>query len=169
MQLIARAARRLGLETIRVLERDSTRILDDLSTREDSETIEAGGPRFDRVLVDAPCSGLGTLRRNSDARWRVKPETPALLATLQGSLLERGSEVLRRGGCLVYSTCTLTREENEQVVANFIGHHPNFRIVERDELPDELAPLVGDDGFLRCHPHRHDADGFFAVRLERTE
>jgi 16S rRNA (cytosine967-C5)-methyltransferase len=144
---------------VRTLERDLTRPLQDLP--------DAGGP-FDRVLVDAPCSGLGTLRRNADARWRVGPGDPAKLAKIQRAILRNAAAALRPGGVLVYSTCTLLPEENEEVVDGFLREAKDFRRAGSAELPAHLAPALDAQGSLRCFPHRHDSDGFFAARLERT-
>jgi len=156
LALVGRAARRLGLENMTALARDASLPLGDLP-----------GAPFDRVLVDAPCSGLGALRRNPDARWRVAPEDPARLAATQAGLLAAAAGVLRPGGALVYSTCTLLSEENEAVVAAFLAREPGFRRTDVARLPEALRPLLGEDGTLRTFPHRHGMDGFFAVRLER--
>jgi 16S rRNA (cytosine967-C5)-methyltransferase len=127
----------------------------------------APGRSFDRALVDAPCSGLGTLRRNPDLRWRLRPGDPASLAASQRALLERAAGVLRPGGTLVYSTCTLLEDENEAVMSGFLARRPDYRQLGAHELPERLRPLAGPDGFVRTLPHRHDADGFFMALLER--
>jgi 16S rRNA (cytosine967-C5)-methyltransferase len=157
LDLIRRSARRLGLAAVRTLERDLTRPLQDLP-------VAAG---FDRVLVDAPCSGLGSLRRNADARWRIGPDDPARLAEIQRAILRNAAAMLRPGGSLVYSTCTLLPEENEAVVEAFLREAKRFRRAHFAELPALLAPVLDAEGSLRCLPHRHDADGFYAARLER--
>ncbi len=153
--LLARDARRLGLGNIHTVVADATQPL--------PESVAA--PPFDRVLVDAPCSGLGTLRRNPDARWRVQPDSLNRLADVQRALLTRASTVLRPGGTLVYSTCTLGREENQDVVDAFLADHPDFHVAK--EIPGALHALRGPAGEVRLYPHLHDTDGFFAVRLER--
>jgi 16S rRNA (cytosine967-C5)-methyltransferase len=157
LELVQRHGRRLGLSGLRRIERDVTRPLRDL----------AGGGGFDRVLVDVPCSGIGTLRRNPDLRWRLGPEDPRRLAEIQGTVLRNAADVLRPGGVLVYSTCTLLREENEDVVEAFLRASPEFSLAPAAEAPAEARPLVGADGYLRCLPHVHDTDGFFAARLVR--
>ena len=172
LRLIARATRRLGLSGIHTLERDASRVLADLPTAwlealEGVRDLPARNVLFDRALVDAPCTGLGTLRRNPDARWRLAPGAPAELARIQLSILKRTATVLRPGGHLVYSTCTLTQEENEDVVQTFLRDTPSFRVAVRDELADEVRDVIGDDGFLRCLPHLHGTDGFFAAALVR--
>ncbi len=156
--LLARDARRLGLPNVRTLQADASRPLPE----------SLGPASFDRLLVDAPCSGLGTLRRNPDARWHLRPETLARLATVQRAILLHVAPLLRPGGTLVYSTCTLAPEENEAVIQAFLADAPHYRRARPESLPRRLAPLCGDDGAVRCLPHRHDTDGFFAVRLERV-
>ncbi len=156
LELVRRAARRLQLGRIECAVVDATRGIEDLAPE--------GG--FDRVLVDAPCSGLGTLRRNPDARWRVRPADPARLAELQRALLHRAARVLRPDGVLVYSTCTLLPEENEAVVEGFLREFPQFTLTSPLEAPEEVQALMDASGYLRCWPHRHDTDGFFAARLE---
>ena len=157
LDLVRRAARRLALGRIECRAFDATLDLTDLAPE--------GG--FDRILVDAPCSGLGSLRRNPDARWRVRPTDPARLADVQKALLARASRVLRRGGALVYSTCTLLPEENEAVVEAFLRESPHFALASAHDVPEEVREFMDASGFLRCWPHRHDTDGFFAARLER--
>ena len=153
--LVGRACRRLGLRGVTAVEKDATQDLADLP----------GGP-FDRILVDAPCSGLGTLRRNPDARWRIDPTDPASLASTQRALLARAAALLGPGGTLVYSTCTVWPEENEAVVAAVLEGDPG--LVLCGEAPKPIRPFVEADGFLRTWPHRHGTDGFFAARLTRT-
>ncbi len=159
--LVSRAARRLGLENIQTLARDATQPLGDLPHP------PSLAPGFDRVLVDAPCSGLGTLRRHPDARWRVRPEDLSALREIQLALLRQCAETLRPAGILVYSTCTLIPEENEDVVNELLEHRKDLRRAPRERIPEALHPLLDDVGDLRCLPHQHGTDGFFAARLER--
>jgi 16S rRNA (cytosine967-C5)-methyltransferase len=119
--------------------------------------------RFDRVLIDAPCSGTGTLRRNPEIKWRLAPDDPARLASVQLGILNRATDVIRRGGRLVYSTCSIEREENEDVIFRFIDEGAPFRIIR----PDAHTDLITSEGFVRTFPHRHQTDGFFAAVLER--
>ncbi len=161
LQLVGRGVRRLQIGGVATLERDASKPL--------LELIERDGP-FDRILVDAPCSGLGSLRRNPDARWRLRPEDLPELAKVQRQLLESAAAVLRPGGSLVYSTCTVTPEENESVIRGFMATRASWRIAQKDEAPLSLQPLIDEEGFMRVLPHRpecEDMDGFFAVRLVR--
>jgi 16S rRNA (cytosine967-C5)-methyltransferase len=161
--LVGRGVRRLEVGGVATLERDATKSLKDLA--------EPDGP-FDRILVDAPCSGLGSLRRNPDARWRLRPEDLDSLSTVQRAILESAADVLSPGGSLVYSTCTVTPEENEKVIRGFMATRASWRIAQRAEAPESLRPLIDDEGFLRILPHRPESkemDGFFAVRLVRSQ
>jgi len=156
LDLVRRSVRRLRLGRLRCEVHDANRGFEPWIT----------GSGFDRVLVDAPCSGLGTLRRNPDARWRVQPTDPARLAEIQLVILRNAAAALSPGGVLVYSTCTLLPEENEATVTAFLAENPDFALAAPDTTPAEARPLVGPDGYFRSFPHRHDADGLFAARLE---
>jgi 16S rRNA (cytosine967-C5)-methyltransferase len=123
----------------------------------------ADGVLFDRVLLDAPCSGTGTLRRNPEIRWRLTAGDLPRFADLQRSLLERAAERVRPGGRLVYATCSLEPEENEEVVEGFLRDNAAFRL-DANDVP---AALRTPQGFLRTYPHRHGSDGFFAAVMER--
>ncbi|HEX8688332.1 MAG TPA: RsmB/NOP family class I SAM-dependent RNA methyltransferase, partial [Pyrinomonadaceae bacterium] len=117
---------------------------------------------FDRVLVDAPCTGTGTLRHNPEIRWRLARESFRELPSVQARILSEAARVLRRGGRLVYSTCSVEREENEEVVAAFLGSNADFRQAEAAPAP---APLLLPNGAARTWPHRDDVDGFFVAAL----
>ncbi|HEX8355522.1 MAG TPA: 16S rRNA (cytosine(967)-C(5))-methyltransferase RsmB [Pyrinomonadaceae bacterium] len=119
---------------------------------------------FDRVLVDAPCTGTGTLRHNPEIRWRLSPESFKGLPSVQARIISEAARVLRRGGRLVYSTCSVEGEENEEVVAAFLRANTDFRRAEASPAP---APLLAPDGAARTWPHRDDVDGFFVAALER--
>lgn len=124
------------------------------------------GRRFDAVLLDAPCSGLGTLRRRLDLRWRIKEADIQRLASLQQGLLESASRLVRPGGILIYSTCTLAREENQGQIERFLAGHPEFKPINiEDQLPLGLA----DGYYMQTWPQRHDMDGMFAVKLQRRD
>ncbi len=123
---------------------------------------------FDRVLVDAPCSGLGTLRRDPDIRWRrAEQELPAL-ALQQAALLSRAAAVVRPGGRLVYATCSSEPEENEGVVDTFLATHGDFTIADlRRDNVQPLAPFLDDRGMMRTLPFEHALEAFFAAALVR--
>src|SRR5579885_162948 len=119
---------------------------------------------FDRVLVGAPCTGTGTLRHNPEIRWRLAPENISELASVQARILSEAARVVRRGGRLVYSTCSVEREENEGVVAEFLRARGEFRQVEATHAP---ARLLLTSGAARPWPHSDDVDGFFVAAVER--
>jgi 16S rRNA (cytosine967-C5)-methyltransferase len=124
--------------------------------------------RFDRIVVDAPCSGLGVICRHPDAKWNKKEEDIPRLAELQKAILNSGCSVLRRGGMLLYVTCTLSREENEEVVDACLAQNKDMALVNlRDQAPPGAKDLIDDRGFLRTLPHRHHMDGFFGALLRK--
>jgi 16S rRNA (cytosine967-C5)-methyltransferase len=148
-QALARTVERMGASCVEV------------------RTADAAGPHegsFDRVLVDPPCSDLGTLAARPDVRWRKDPEPPV---ALQAAILEAGANAVRPGGVLVYSTCTISPVENERLIAAFLERRDDFAV---DELPSDLPvwdhPSV--PGFLQTLPHRDGTDGFFIARLRRS-
>jgi 16S rRNA (cytosine967-C5)-methyltransferase len=119
---------------------------------------------FDAVLLDAPCSGLGTLARNPDARWRLAPDDLGRHAARQAALLESLARLVRPGGRLVYATCSLEPEENDGVVRPFLAAHPEF---ETEGLPPWALPF-GDRALVRVDPSRLRTDAFFVARLRRA-
>ena len=128
------------------------------------------GPAFDAVLLDAPCSGLGTVRRDPEIRWRRRPEDLERLAGVQDAMLEEAARVIRPGGRLVYATCSSEPEEDEDRVAAFLDRHPDFRranLVEAVPHGRALAPVVSAAGYLRTWPFEHGLEAFFAAVLRR--
>lgn len=124
---------------------------------------------FDGVLVDAPCSGLGVLRRNPEARWRLQPADIAVLAERQAMILAQAAPLVKPGGRLVYAVCTVTPEETDRQVAAFLARHPAFRLEPLDDLvPAAWQELLDGQGCLRSWPHHFGLDGFFAARLARS-
>jgi 16S rRNA (cytosine967-C5)-methyltransferase len=152
--------RRAGLDNIR------TQVI----AGEDDPVLERLRGEMDGVLVDAPCSGTGTLRRNPDIAWR--PADLGALAAAQTRILAAAARLVRPGGRLVYATCSLLRAENQDVARAFLAAHPDFRA--RPALPVlreqgiALPPDAADGPFLRLLPHRHGCDGFFGALLERA-
>jgi 16S rRNA (cytosine967-C5)-methyltransferase len=124
---------------------------------------------FDRVLVDAPCSGLGTVRRDPDIKWRRHESDLAGLAQRQLTLLQRAAGVVRPGGRLVYATCSSEPEENEMVVNRFMASQPVFRLLDlRHGGRGELIPVLDDRGMVRTLPFTHGLEAFFAAALQRA-
>ena len=125
--------------------------------------------KFDRVLVDAPCTGLGTLRRNPDLKWRQTPEDLAELTVKQANILERAAKLTKAGGRLIYSTCSLLREENEQIAEQFIAKHPEFKLLNAAEILSSQQIALDTGDYLKLLPHLHHTDGFFAAVFEKAE
>ena len=144
---------RFGLKSVDAVALDATGVL----------PFVAAEREFDRVLVDAPCSGTGTLRGNPEIKWRLSPEDITRLADLQLTLLEAAASSVATGARLVYSTCSIEREENEEVVGRFLDTTTLFRVIE----PHAPAALITSDRFVRTYPHRDGTDGFFAAVFER--
>jgi 16S rRNA (cytosine967-C5)-methyltransferase len=145
---------RLGLQSIQLCPGDSR------------ELTQFRG-MCDRVLVDAPCSGLGTLNRHADARWRQTPESVATLAQLQQALLTQAATWVKPHGSLVYSTCTLHPAENEATLATFLAQHPHWHIVP--PVDPLIAPFVSAEGWVKILPHQQQMDGFFMVQLKQIQ
>ena len=138
-----------GFSSIKIILGDATTLGEDLGL-------------FDRVLLDAPCTALGTIRRNPDIKYRYKKKDLLSFHEKQYLLLENTSRLLRRGGVLVYCTCSTEPEEGEQVVERFLKRHGDFYIIK-----ESLFGGLTRDGYLRTYPHRDGMDGFFGVRITR--
>jgi 16S rRNA (cytosine967-C5)-methyltransferase len=123
--------------------------------------------KVDRVLVDAPCTGLGTLRRNPDVKWRQTPASVAEMNLKQAAILASAARLLKPGGRLVYGTCSLLDEENEAIVAQFLASHADFTLVPMKEILAELKIPLEMGDYLKLQPDLHQTDGFFAAALER--
>ncbi|MEY4563670.1 MAG: hypothetical protein RLZZ618_2947, partial [Pseudomonadota bacterium] len=141
-------------------------------SHERDERIKRLSGKIDRVLVDAPCSGLGTLRRNPDMKWRQSPKSVEELRVKQAAILESAARLLKPGGRLVYATCSLLELENEDIAGAFTAaHEKDFKVLPAAEALDKAhagspQDLVRGD-FLRLWPHKHGTDGFFAAVWER--
>ena len=140
-------------------------------SHERDERIKRLTDKLDRVLVDAPCSGLGTLRRNPDLKWRQKPSDIAELNLKQAAILQSAARLLKSGGRLVYATCSVLPEENEAIARAFSAANPDFEPLEVSDILTHLkvndAKKLCDGEFLRLWPHRHGTDGFFAAVWQR--
>lgn len=157
VDLIREGARRLGCEGIDAREWDLTRT--------PAFLVAAS---FDRILVDAPCSGLGVLRRNPETRWRRNPDDLQPLAELQLAILDNVAPLLKPEGVLLYSVCTVSAEETREVVAKFLQRHSDFVQEDLRPLFPEWSELLNDQGCLLTWPGQPDLDGFFAVRFRRN-
>ena len=136
---------------------------------ENDAKIKRLAGKIDRVLVDAPCSGLGTLRRNPDVKWRQTPQSVVELNAKQTAILSSAARLVKPGGRLVYATCSLLDEENEAIVAQFMASHEDFVLVPmKDVLAEQKIALEMQD-YLKLTPHIHQTDGFFAAVLERKK
>ena len=130
------------------------------------------GAKFDRILLDAPCSGTGTLARNPEIKWRLRPEDITRLAELQATMLRNALRALASGGRLVYATCSLEPEENEGVVEKVLSEQPAFRVLTSHELAlkhPRLIPLFDSRGYFWTRPDQHAMDGFNAAVIVRKE
>ena len=123
---------------------------------------------FDRILLDAPCTGLGVLRRNPDIKWKVRPKDFHRLHLVQRQMLSRLAPLLKPEGVLVYATCTVSSEENEATLQGFLSAHPDYHLESaRPYLPPGCGGAVNPMGALQTWPHKHGVDGFYAARLRR--
>ena len=140
---------------------------------ERDDRIKRLAGKIDRVLVDAPCSGLGTLRRNPDLKWRQNPKLVAELSAKQTAILQSAARLLKPGGRLVYATCSLLKEENETIAEAFSAANPGFHLLQAAEVLTqagvENAPKLCSGAFLRLWPHQHQTDGFFAAVWQKAD
>jgi 16S rRNA (cytosine967-C5)-methyltransferase len=131
-----------------------------VSVADAAERLDATGQPFDRVLVDPPCSGLGTLQSRPDLRWRTSPERVIETAALQARILAAGAAAVRPGGTLVYSVCTISRAEGEEVAERFLARDGDF-------VPDPFEGCDPGTSHLQLLPHLDGTDGFFVARFRR--
>lgn len=152
LRVVRESCERLGVRSVRAVALDA------------AAALPFAEETFERVLVDAPCTGTGTLRHNPEIRWRLTPSNINELAAVQQKILSEAARVLIRGGRLVYSTCSVEREENEEIVAAFLRSREDFQQVEATPAP---ASLLLASGAARTWPHRDDVDGFFVAALRK--
>ena len=157
LELIEETAARLGVTIITTLPLNAARSL---------QPLRDG--KFDRILVDAPCSGLGVLRRNPEGKWWKTRQNIAELVLVQKAILGNAAGRLAEGGTLLYATCSTTREENEAVVDDFLSRRTDFVLEDLRELFPDYEELLTERGCFRSWPQRHGMDGFFAARLRRA-
>jgi len=138
-----------------------------LAHENDSKVKRLAG-KFDRVLVDAPCSGLGTLRRNPDLKWRQTANSIAELTVKQATILNSAARLVKAGGHLVYATCSLLESENQAIVSAFLAAHPGFALQPVNEALGRLGASLDTGAYLTLTPDQHGTDGFFAAIMQRT-
>ncbi|QOJ20385.1 MAG: RsmB/NOP family class I SAM-dependent RNA methyltransferase [Gammaproteobacteria bacterium] len=139
-----------------------------IANENDSKVRRLTG-KIDRVLVDAPCSGLGTLRRNPDLKWRQSPQSIEELKTKQAAILSAAAGLLKPGGRLIYATCSLLPEENQAIISGFLAEHPQFTLLNCAELLAQQKIPLNTGEFLQLSPQLHQTDGFFAAALTRID
>lgn len=153
------SVQRLGLSGIRTVRGDASAALSTVLKQ-----------TYDRVLVDAPCSGLGTIARHPDIKWNRREPDIKRISRVQKKILENSAAVVKRGGFILYVVCTYTREETVTVVDNFLRKNCEFFLVDlRTHVPEWGRNLIDNEGFFRSYPHRHHMDGFFAALLKKGE
>lgn len=164
VEIVATDSNRQRLKRLQQnIERHQSRQL----TVRDYEEVVDGRESYDGVIVDAPCSNLGVLQRRADARWRIQEKDLNTLPEIQFKLLEKGAELVKPGGVLVYSTCTFTFEENEMVIDRFLSDHIDF---EPGTIPPAIPDTFrGEGGTVSSLPWKHSIDGAFAARLIRKD
>ncbi|MFD1775136.1 16S rRNA (cytosine(967)-C(5))-methyltransferase RsmB [Paenibacillus rhizophilus] len=158
VSLVQEQARRLGLESVEAIATDALLLAERYSPM-----------TFDRILLDAPCSGLGVIRRKPDLKWSKTPEDVASIGALQRELLQSVSGLLKPGGVLVYSTCTMESFENEETVNDFLRRNPQFAAADRGTpLGERLGNLLSPDAAgMQILPHYFGSDGFYIAALQR--
>lgn len=140
-----------------------------ISNENDTRVKRLAG-KADKVLVDAPCTGVGTLRRNPDLKWRQSPASVQELTELQARILNSAARCVAPGGRLVYSTCSVLPQENEQQVDAFLAAHPEFTLLNAQAVLGDRCPDLGmTTPYLKLRPDVHGTDGFFAAVLERSK
>jgi 16S rRNA (cytosine967-C5)-methyltransferase len=147
--------KRLGITCAKIIQNDGRKLSPDIGL-------------FDRIIIDAPCTGLGVVGRRPDIRWRRNPEDAARLGALQLELCQAGTRLLKPGGALLYCTCTVTRAENEKVIEALLGAEPDLKKVWDLEAAGFSGKAIGRDGFFRTLPHVHGCDAFFGARLAQA-
>ncbi len=163
------AERRLARLKPRVARSGLSNVHTSAIAHENDARLKRLAGKLDRVLVDAPCSGLGTLRRNPDLKWRQSPVAVEELTAKQLSILSGAARLLKKGGRLVYATCSVLPEENDAIVDAFLAAHPGFRIVSAQDVLTTQGIKLACGERLRLDPLEHGTDGFFAVAMERVE
>lgn len=162
------SAKRLSALTPRLRRAGISNVHPIVLDNENDERAKRLSGKLDRVLVDAPCTGFGTLRRNPDLKWRQGPDAVAQLAEKQARILASAARLVKPGGRLVYATCSLLEEENEAIADRFAAEHAGFKALDCGELLKEQRIALEMPQYLRLWPHLHRTDGFFAAAFQRA-
>lgn len=162
------AEKRLARFKPRLARSGLSNVMPQLIANENDARIKRLAGKIDRVLVDAPCSGLGTLRRNPDLKYRQNPPSVDNLRALQASILASASRLIKPGGRLVYGTCSILPQENQHIVEQFLAEHPEFTLLPANQLLADQHIDLDTGSWLQMQPHKHHTDGFFAAVLTRV-
>lgn len=157
-ELIEQNANRLGVTIIKTMVADA------------ADLPQQGLGQFDRILLDAPCTGFGVIRRKPDIRWNKQPEDIKEISEIQWHLLQQVSQLLKPGGLMVYSTCTIDPKENQDMILRFCQEHPEFELDKtlQADLPERIRELMTENsGYVQILPHHFNSDGFFISRIRR--
>lgn len=159
LKLVRDNARRLGIDIIKTYKADASK---------DLARHTVAGKKFHKIIVDAPCSGLGILRRHPEGKWRKREELIHKYRRLQTDILEAVSVLLSPDGVLLYSTCSMEPEENEEIIEDFIKRHPDYKVDDPEPyLPPRAKAFTDEAGFFRTFLNPYGMDGFFAARLSK--
>jgi 16S rRNA (cytosine967-C5)-methyltransferase len=153
---------------LKILQKNLSRLKVEIVETKAVDSLEYEDPElFDRVLIDAPCSGLGTLTKKPDLKWKKDLGDIRKIVNIQYDLLKKGAAHVKIGGMLVYSTCTIEREENGEVVNKFLAEFPNFKLVNASSIFN--GNIIDENGCVQTLPHVHNVDGSFAAKIQRIE
>ncbi|MBT6250876.1 MAG: RsmB/NOP family class I SAM-dependent RNA methyltransferase, partial [Nitrosomonadales bacterium] len=136
---------------------------------ENDNKIKRLKEKFDRVLVDAPCTGFGTLRRNPDLKWKHSEKSLLELIAKQKKILQSAARLCKKKGLLIYATCSLLDEENEQQVENFLSENSDFKLLGKSVILEKYGLVLSDGKYLKLNPFENDTDGFFGAVMERVK
>lgn len=125
--------------------------------------------KADKVLVDAPCSGLGVIRRKPEIKYSIQPENIRSIIAMQYDILKNASRYVKPGGELVYSTCTINPKENECIVQKFLGYNPNYTLVNINDQYRDIIPGKHTKSMIQLYPNVHNTDGFFISKIKRIK
>jgi 16S rRNA (cytosine967-C5)-methyltransferase len=156
LRLVEESCKRLGVNIVKTEIYDATHL--------DENSLE----KYDKILLDAPCSGLGVIRRKPDLRWKKESDNFIELSKLQKEMLEVASKYVKPGGTLIYSTCTINKTENIMVVRDFLSNNHQFHLESiAGQIPESLETEKAKEGYLELFPNTHGTDGFFIAKIRK--